>query len=49
MILPSLMLQKPSLRSKAKDHVDCLRGQLELWRKGDIEFILKEIRHIQSN
>ena len=48
MILPSLMLQKPSLRSKAKDHADCLGRWLELWRKGDIEFILKEIRHIQS-
>ena len=49
MTLPSLMLQKPlRLRSKAKDHADCLRRRLELWRKGDIEFIFKEIKHIQS-
>ena len=49
MILPSLMLQKPSLRSKAKDHADCLRRRLELWRKGDIEFILKKSDIFKAN
>ena len=48
MILPSLMLQKPSARSKSKEHSECLIRRLELWKKGDINKILREVRYIQS-
>ena len=48
MILPSLMLQKPSAKSKAKDHSNCLARRLKLWRNGKIETILKETKHIQK-
>ena len=43
MILPSLMLQKPSARSKSKEHLECLIRRLELWKKGDINEILREV------
>ena len=37
MILPSLLLQKPSARSKAKDHTVALERRLESWKKGDLD------------
>ena len=49
MILPSLMLQKPSSKSKAKDHSNCLTRRLALWRNGEIELILRETKQIQKN
>ena len=48
MILPTLMLQKPSPRSKAKEHSESLVRRITLWRKGDIGELMREIRHIQS-
>ena len=48
MILPSLLLQKPSPRSKAKDHVTCLSRRLELWKAGDFTELMFEIRYIQE-
>jgi len=37
---PSLLLQKPSKSSKAKDHAQCLTRSLELWQKGDFDTII---------
>ena len=34
MILPNLLLQKPSRTSKAKDHLQKLADRLNLWKKG---------------
>ena len=35
LIMPLLLLQKPSKKSKAKDHTKCLERRLEFWSKGD--------------
>ena len=48
MILPSILLQKPSPKSKSKDHTACLIRRIELWRHGNLTVLLKEIRNIQS-
>ena len=32
----TLLLQKPSQKSKSKDHVTHLKRRLELWKQGDI-------------
>ena len=37
MILPCLMLQKPSRKSKAKNHLKNLDERLRLWDEGNIE------------
>jgi len=47
MILPSLLLQKPSARSKAKDYAIALERRLASWRKGQVEELLKEAKTIQ--
>ena len=47
MIIPSLMLQKPSSKSKAKEHAECLNRRLEFWKKGEIACILQEAKLIQ--
>ena len=48
MILPALLLQKPSASSKAKDHIQCLDRRLKLWREGDINSLVQKERAIQS-
>ena len=48
MILPALLLQKPSASSKAKDHTQCLDRRLKLWREGNINSLVQEGRAIQS-
>ena len=48
MILPSLMLQKPSAKSKAKEHSTCLSRRLDLWKNGDLGILVKEIKQIQK-
>ena len=47
MVLPSLMLQKPHPKSKAKDHISHLSRCLELWAKGDVDALMAECRTIQ--
>ena len=47
-VLPSLLLQKPSRNSKAKDHLKCLEKRLEMWDSGDITSLLAEARVIQN-
>ena len=48
MIMPSLLLQKPSRVSKSKDHVESLKRRITLWEKGDIIDIFKECVTIQQ-
>ena len=48
MIIPALLIQKTSAKSKAKQHTESLRKRLELWRKGDLTKLLQEAAHIQA-
>ena len=48
MIIPTLLLQKPSYRSKSKEHAQCLERRLKEWKAGNFDKIMKEIRAIQS-
>ena len=47
MILPTLLLQKPSSKSKAKEHSASLTRRLMQWKNGDIHDLLNEVRYIQ--
>ena len=49
MILPALLLQKPSPKSKAKDHSECLSRRLKQWKDGDLDVLEREVRRIQSS
>ena len=46
-IFMPLMLQKPSSKSKAKDHCKYLEKRLKLWTEGDLCSIMAENREIQ--
>ena len=48
MVLPSLLLQKPSRQSKAKEHAAKLDRRLQLWREENITSLLNEGRTIQK-
>ena len=48
MILPSLILQKPSSKSKSKEHTECVKRRLELWERGEVLSLLKEASVIQT-
>ena len=48
MVMPSLVLQKPHAKSKMKDHVTHLDRRLDIWKKGDLETLLREGRAIQQ-
>ena len=41
-VLLALCLQKPGPKSKSKDHQDCLAKRLVLWKKGEVDTILRE-------
>ena len=47
-IMPSLLLQKPSKTSKAKDHLKALGRRTDLWSNGKINELLFEDETIQS-
>ena len=47
-VLPILLLQKPSKVSKTKDHVKCLERRLQHWLNGDLEELTREGRTIQQ-
>ena len=49
MVMPSLLLQKPSKNSKSKDHLISLERRIDLWKTGDLEELLKEGEAIQNN
>ena len=47
-VLLATALQKPSVKSKAKDHKECLEKRLALWKEGEVESLLREGRSIQK-
>ena len=47
MTLPSLLLQKPSRKSKARQHSAKLSQRLTLWRERKIDILLREEKAIQ--
>ena len=47
-VLPTLILQKPSATSKSKKHCAAIVRRLNLWRQGDLDLLLKEVRFIQG-
>ena len=49
MIMPCLLLQKPSKYSKAKDHIKALERRLKLWTDGHLAELLKGGETIQSS
>ena len=49
MIMPSLLLQKPSKTSKSKDHLKALERRMESWQAGDLLDLLQEIITIQRS
>ena len=48
MIMPSLLLQKPSKTSKSKDHLIALERRMEDWFNGDLQKLLHEGDTIQK-
>ena len=48
MVMPSLILQKPSRNSKAKDHSEALRRTMILWQYDDLLQMFKEAETIQK-
>ena len=49
MVMPHLLLQKPSASSKAKDHSSALSRRLIAWEAGDLDGLLREGRVIQRH
>ena len=53
MIMPSLLLQKPSSKSKTKDHSAALKRRMALWDEGNIDELIHEgetiQKHLKSN
>ena len=47
-VLLAVGLQKPSQKSKAKDHQECLAKTLVLWKEGETEKLLRQGRVIQK-
>lgn len=43
-----LLLQKPSARSKSRDHLKCLERRLKLWNDGNLEDLYNEGKAIQN-
>ena len=43
-----MALQKPSMKSKSKDHQECLIKRLARWKEGEIESLLREGRSVQK-
>ena len=48
MIMPALLLQKPHLRSRTKEHAKHLERRLATWKVGDLDSLLDEGQTIQS-
>ena len=46
-VMQILLLQKPSQKSKSRDHVTHLKRRLDLWKQGDIPLLIQEGRCIQ--
>ena len=48
MVLPTLNLQKSSATCKSKEHSAAIELRLNVWRQGDLDLLLKEVRFIQG-
>ena len=48
MIMPSLLLQKCSRNSEAKDHTESLKTRLKSWKQDDFDGLVREVRFIHS-
>ena len=48
-VRPSLLLQKPSGKSKSKDHLKSLENRMELWHAKEIMELLKRADTIQKD
>ena len=48
MIMPILLLQKPSKKSKAKDDLKALKRRLDLWHEGNVMELFRECETIQN-
>ena len=48
MIMPSLLLQKCSRNSKDKNHTESLKRTLKLWKEGQFDGLVREVRLIQK-
>ena len=46
-VMQILLLEKPSKKSKNKDHISHLKRRLELWKQGDIPLLTQEGKCIQ--
>jgi len=42
-VLPILLLQKPSKRSRTKDHIRCLERRLASWQNGNLEELVRKV------
>ena len=49
MVLPCLLLQKPSRQSKSRDHSKKLEEIQQLWNEGRIDELTRENRRIQKS
>ena len=47
-VLPNLLLQKPTPKSKTKDHSKALEQRLQMWNDGNIADLLRDCRAIQK-
>jgi hypothetical protein len=48
MVMPALLLQKPTFKSTSKEHSKCLSRRLTQWESGDLNALLREARTIQD-
>ena len=48
MVLPTLILQKPSATSKSKEHSAAIDRRFNLGRQGDLDLLEREVRFIQG-
>ena len=48
MVMPTLLLQKPSASSKSRDHKAALQRRLILWQKGDLKELMQECETLQK-
>ena len=48
MVMSSLLLQKPSQKSKSKYHLRALERRLELWESGEVMELLKKVTQFRK-
>ena len=49
MIMSHLLLEKPSAKSKSKDHANHLERRLHAWKEGHLDELIREARVLQSH